>query len=215
MSQETFFKRFHEYEAVRRQIFCRLADPGRTDGGCRDMPSRPWMDLRICCYYDMAEEGLPDAVVPIYEECLLLWDVTADRVLDDAWHNTLRRQHVLFRPLDKVLLEMQDEPECPEDPDIRAGSPLYLLTNTNRAYGAIYMAVPDVLKQIGKDMGTDFYILPSSIHECLILPDTDLADEEELNNLVSLVNRGWVSEKDVLADHVYYYDRLLQHVRSC
>ena len=214
MSQGVLFEYFQDYEVTRKKLFCRLTDPERAEHS-RDILSRPWMDLQICCYYDLAEDGLPDASIPIYKNCLSLWKIAAEKVLDDAWHNTIRKQEILFRPLDSVLLELQGLSEWADEPEVINGSLLYLLTNKDRAYGAIYMAMPDVLKQIGRELGKDFYILPSSIHECLILPDTDLMDEEGLNSLVRMVNSDCVQEKDVLADHVYYYDRLLQHVRSC
>jgi len=77
------------------------------------------------------------------------------------------------------------------------------------------VSVPAVLKRVGRELGTGYYILPSSIHECLILPDTEPVEKEELNSLVAVVNRGFVSERDVLTDHVYYYDRIRNQVRIC
>ena len=209
-----FCERFPEYEVTRKQLFCRLADPCRQEDGCRGVLSRPWLDLRICCYYDMKEEGVPGAALTIYENCLSLWHVTAERVLEDAWRNTTERKTV-FRPLDKVLYELHETMEWMDLTEIRNEASLYVLTNSDRMNGAVYMAVPGVMNRIAKELDADFYILPSSIHECLILPDTGLQDDDWLNHLVSFVNRECVPEEEILTDHVYFYDRMLQHVRPC
>lgn len=215
MNKGFFGTRFSEYETARRQLFCKLTDPNRLAGGCGDMPSRPWMDLRISCYYDMAEDGLPDCGMVIRNDCLSLWHVSGEQVLEDAWKNTVERQRILFSPLDRVLREMEAEREWTEGMDFRERSPLYILTNTERMFGAVYMAVPEVLGLIGEKLESDFYILPSSIHECMILPVTEPADEEGLNRMVSVINRDCVEDAEILADHVYFYDRLLRHVRAC
>ncbi len=214
MSNGILCEDFEKYEVTRNRIFCRLLDPRWQEDGCRDVLSRPWMDLRLCVYYDLEEDGFPGAAVTIYKNCLSLWHVPAEKVLEDAWRNTTERR-ILFRPLESVLHDMQEGAEWPDVPEERSGPPVYVLTNIHKANGAVYMAAPDVLRRIGKRLGKDFYILPSSIHECLILPDTGEEDEEMLNALVSMVNLEYLDEKDVLTDHVYYYDRLLQQVHSC
>ncbi len=215
MNKESFYTRFKDYEQIHDNLFCKLINPRSYAESSKDLLSKPWMDLQICCYYDMAGDGLPDASAVIRSSCLSLWDVSGDKVLEDAWYNTTERQSILFYPLERVLRDLQDDREWPEESEFWESSPLYILSSTNRVFGAVFMAVPAVLMRIGKDLGTNYYILPSSIHECLILPETEAADEKELNTLVSMINKEYVPEKEVLADHVYYYDRMLQQLRIC
>lgn len=215
MNTETFYSRFSQYDLVRKQLFCKLINPHRHPDKWEDTPFRRWMDLRLCCYYDMAEDGLPDTAVTIRNSTLSIWNTGAERVLADAWHNTADRQRVLFCPLGRVLNELEENLSGTRPLSLLEDSPLYILSNTARIFGAVYMAVPDIRRQIGKLLKENYYILPSSIHECLILPDTGMIGAEELNSLVRLVNRDHVAEDEILADHVYYYECAQDAVRLC
>ena len=64
-----------------------------------------------------------------------------------------------------------------------------------------------VLEEIGQKTGSDFFILPSSIHEVLLLPDTGREDSKGLKKVISEVNRTQVAPEEVLSDTLYRYDR--------
>ena len=55
-------------------------------------------------------------------------------------------------------------------------------------------------------MGGDFYILPSSTHEVLIVPKDEMVDLKELEKMVQSVNQEMVAAEEFLSDHVYEYD---------
>ena len=67
---------------------------------------------------------------------------------------------------------------------------------------------PGLLAEIAKKLNCDLYVLPSSIHECIIMPVTELHTKEDLSKMVCHVNEREVLEEEILSDHVYYYDRL-------
>ena len=84
-------------------------------------------------------------------------------------------------------------------------SPLYLLSNKQKTLGAVGIAFPGQADRIAAELGSDYYVIPSSIHECLILRADEGHTPEELNEMVAEVNRTQVSPQEILADHVYYY----------
>ncbi|MBR6173140.1 MAG: hypothetical protein IKQ49_08255 [Eubacterium sp.] len=63
-----------------------------------------------------------------------------------------------------------------------------------------------MLTMIAQQMGTDFFVLPSSVHEVLILPDDGSQDLESLQFMVREINRTEVAPEDRLSDFVYHYD---------
>ncbi len=81
----------------------------------------------------------------------------------------------------------------------------YILTNNVRINGAGVLLYSNSLKQAGEILGEDFYILPSSVHEVLLL-EKRYGEPEELNAMVELVNRTQVMPEEVLTDHVYLYE---------
>ena len=86
---------------------------------------------------------------------------------------------------------------------------LYVITNTMKNLGACALVNLSVQKALYEYFnGKNLYILPSSIHELLILPEDDSFPRsvEELLSMVKAVNSTEVAEDDFLADHVYYFD---------
>lgn len=87
-----------------------------------------------------------------------------------------------------------------------SAAPFHVLTNESGIDGAAVIACPEVLKAVQKQVGEDFYILPSSIHEVLILPKSLTDDVEGLKAMVSSINENEVPPEDRLSDNVYEFD---------
>lgn len=83
---------------------------------------------------------------------------------------------------------------------------LYVLTTASGINGSLAWFYPNTQEKL-KEMGlTDFYVLPSSIHELLIFPDTGIPEEsEELLKIVHEVNETEVDEKDILGYSILHY----------
>jgi hypothetical protein len=84
--------------------------------------------------------------------------------------------------------------------------PLYILTNNRCINGAAYLAYDDVISDFAHQINSSLFILPSSIHELLLLPAPDDGDKGYLNEMVQDINKFVVSDFDYLSDCVYYYD---------
>ena len=85
--------------------------------------------------------------------------------------------------------------------------PMYILTNQNKVNGAGVLARDGVLDKIGELLGSDFYVLPSSTHEVILVPDNGNMQTKELEDMVKEVNATQVPPEDLLSDKVQYYDR--------
>jgi len=84
---------------------------------------------------------------------------------------------------------------------------MFVLSNNLRHFGAACILYNRVLEDIGNQLNEDFYILPSSIHEVIILPISFKPESIELNEMIKEINKTQVSEEEVLSDHAYYYSR--------
>lgn len=84
---------------------------------------------------------------------------------------------------------------------------MFVLTNSCRSYGAACLLYPDIMEVIGTMMGENFYILPSSIHELILVPQSKGLSKPEMEELVKEVNETQVKDEDQLSEHVYYYDK--------
>lgn len=83
---------------------------------------------------------------------------------------------------------------------------MFVLTNESGIFGASALFYPGVIDRISEILGVGFYILPSSVHEVIILPDTGAHDAEALKQMVLEANRTVVKPNEVLSDNVWYYN---------
>lgn len=90
--------------------------------------------------------------------------------------------------------------------------PMYVLTNESRRCGAAAILYEGELDRIGRRLGEDFYILPSSIHEVIIVPMSCGHTREELRKMVKEINITQVSQEEYLSDHVYIYYRKIHEI---
>ena len=70
--------------------------------------------------------------------------------------------------------------------------------------GASLLLQEDIRKQIGECLGSDYFVLPSSIHEVLILPDNGMFEVPALNQMVQEVNETQVEPQERLSDKVQF-----------
>ena len=84
---------------------------------------------------------------------------------------------------------------------------MYVLTNSLRNYGAACLFYPHVLEMVGEMLKEDYYVLPSSVHEVIIVPESKALDADEMSEMVVEINETQVEPEEVLSDHAYFYQR--------
>ena len=83
---------------------------------------------------------------------------------------------------------------------------MYLITNDVCVYGATNMLYDDVLYDVSTKLGEDIFILPSSLHEVLVVP-CSMGNPEDLSQMVREINQNTVREEERLSNQVFKYDR--------
>ena len=92
---------------------------------------------------------------------------------------------------------------------------IYVETTQSKIFGAAVLLYPRFLEHEAEALGRNFYIIPSSVHEVLIIPAEKIEqDADELLEMVKEVNTTQVSDEEVLSDNVYYYDREKNEVKA-
>ena len=150
----------------------------------------------------VAEGGLQ--CIKISKEAMKAYGITLTTLKNTAFKNL--KERVSFMNMAQVLASLMGIPEDEPMEQI----PMWVLSNDTKQYGAAAMFLPSAMQEITEQLQTNkLYILPSSIHEVIVLnaetPDTN-GNTDELLQMVKEVNATTVSPKDKLSDHVYYYD---------
>ena len=81
---------------------------------------------------------------------------------------------------------------------------MWVLTNELGIYGATAMLYDGVLEEAGEKWEQNFYIIPSSVHELILLLEE--WDMEQLDLMIKEVNEREVKDDEILSDHAYLYD---------
>jgi hypothetical protein len=91
--------------------------------------------------------------------------------------------------------------------------PMFILSNRIRSYGASSIFCPAVMRDFADMCGCEKVVmLPSSIHEWMLMPLTDGFDFNEAEETIHEVNEYVIGKNEVLSDHVYIYDREIDKI---
>ena len=164
-------------------------------------------NLAVVFYCLLDKEYGKSATALIYNNNLKNWKVTIDDVYKAALKNTPDLLHCRISSM-AALFEKCGVNVDGKDIDLRdyVPSDMYILTNETKLNGAACILYENVLYDFAQKLGEDLYILPSSVHEVILLPKLSVFEKDELVNMVREVNTEGVAAEEVLSDHVYEYD---------
>ena len=154
-------------------------------------------------------EGM--ASITIRNEHMSFWGVTADQIHELAMVNTREILPVSVQSMNEIMREMFSKDGMPDDmaqlmfEEMPPTQQMYVISNSAKMNGAASMFYEDALSSLSEKLGTDLYILPSSVHE-VIAVSTDMGTPESLSEMVREVNGSQVSAEEQLSDHVYRFD---------
>lgn len=192
------------YEELKGKFACKLIHRGKNEKLLNDIPYVPWMDLAIVVFVLLEVSPYGTATVLVRKEHLEIWGLTEAQLFDEAKKNTPILLPYQFCPMRKLLREI-----CPYavDEGEEEEESLYVLSNKLRSFGAASMLYDGILEKVGQKLGENYYILPSSIHEVIVVPESKSPVKQDLEEMVREINETQVEEEEVLSDRVYYFSR--------
>ena len=204
------------YDGVKDKIVFKLVNTAKNHRFLSRVPHLAFLDLSIVFYVllEATEEGT--AAMAVENSHVQKWNVQTERLWEDAVRNSKKLLPAEFFTMEYALREAlyksagAGEAQEPENLLIRRrdeSDGLYVLSNNLRNYGAACIAYPHVMEMIGEILRRDYYILPSSVHEVVIVPYSQEIRPREMDEMVREINVTQVPEEEVLSSHVYFYDR--------
>lgn len=192
---------FDNYEKARENIFFKLINAKQNKELLQDIPHRRVHDLAIVYFYLVEDEHFNGkGTILIKNEMTKAWSVTEDDLYSVALDNGRMKQPPCLLSMKDLLNEMAGNTIMVDD------CSMYVLSNESKMYGASVILYEGYLKEIYDILGCNFYVLPSSIHEVILIPEREGISASGLLEMVTSVNSSEVSEEDILADSVYFYN---------
>lgn len=197
---------------VQPQIVYKLIHYQKNKDFLEDLPHFAYLDLAIVFYCLVPNDAGENASILIHNSHLGYWDISKDSLLLFAQNNTPKLLPWRFDSLTNLLFPMlsslSEEEElkllqAPENENV----PMYVLTNNRCYFGACCILYPDVLKNISETLKDNLFLLPSSIHEFIIIPASFADNPDDLREIVCEVNLTEVAADEILSDSIYYYNK--------
>lgn len=195
-----------DWEQVKPYIRIRLVRMDGNEEYLKDKPYKKVLDLAMIFVVLLNEKEGEMAAQVLWTQ-MEVWGIDIEELYLTAIDNFRKEEFTITNMASLFPTELAEELEM--------GIDMYIFSTKNRIHGARAMLRVDMLKTFANEKGCNLFILPSSVHEVLLICDEKGICVAGLKAMVSTVNSDpdAIEVEEVLSDSVYYYDRGKGRVR--
>ena len=212
-------KSITEYENAKKKLFIRVSSAEKNEEMLQNVPHQMREDLAITYHLAIRIDDIGVGSTTITNDILKRYGISEEQLHADAMENSpnVRPIHVMVMgSMIEQLMGMGPETILKDESvqniaevisnGMGSENPMFIVTNSQTVDGAGVIFYSEVMDQIGEGFQGDFFILPSSTHETLVIPDNGAFDYRVLEDMVQTINENEVAPEERLSDHVYHYD---------
>ncbi|MCD8362184.1 MAG: DUF5688 family protein [Lachnospiraceae bacterium] len=191
-----------DYDQVKERLTVQLVGREGNEDRLLTIPHQDMEDMSLVYHIDLGPMGGGTGRILITNEMLQAYGISAERLHQDALKSAQERQPFVIRSMNEIMAEFMGT-----EPSEVSGAPdLYVATNPEMKNGACVIAYPGFMEAAAETMKGNFFILPSSLHEVIMVPENGMMSYQELETIVANVNQTQVLPEDQLSGNVYHYD---------
>ena len=194
-----------DYETMSEMLTLQLINRSMNESLLADIPYVPFLeDLAAIVLIDLERDLRACATIKVTSQILELWGVSFEEVYHKAYLNLIKEEAIV-----KSMADTLSELDCNDWLGLENIPMMYILTNTSCIHGATMMLRDTVFKELTEKFESDLVVIPSSIHELLLVPVKDMYIfyKWQFDEMVQTVNREQVDTMEILSDHIYLYRR--------
>lgn len=214
-----------DFESLKKKILVKLINKEQNKELLEEVPYVEFLDLAAVFYVMISNEKIGNGTVLLKDKNLEAFGIDIDELFEIAKENNKRILGSYIEGIEDILLKMMKmrNEEIPADLEKTINEnkemgnilPLYVMSNKYNVLGAACLLDNERLKEFSDEMDSDFYIIPSSIHEIILVPDFAGEEPDSLRDMVKEVNMTQVPVQEVLSDRLYKYRRACKGVSFC
>ena len=192
-----------DFDKAKDHLHLRLI-PGDSPA-LSDTPHVMIEDMALVANLDIvgfAEDGRTCAI--ICDALLAHYGISKDELFEIARDNSVAMEPLRFESLEHKVASLLQEEDI--DVPVDMNNTAYIATNTSGFNGASVIAYPDFNEKAVETMGGSFYMIPSSVHEFILIKDDGGINAKYLNAMIRDVNKNTLKPKDRLSSQCYHYD---------
>ena len=204
-----------DFDNVSKHIFYSLVNKKANEERIKDIPYKDIGDLakiyKVATHMD--KDGVASFIIS--KELIKKWNVDINTIDSIANINTPALFPFTLKGISELINELlldlnkadQDNRRfISEDIGYEESIKMYVLSNNIGIGGASSMLYKGVLKNFATQVNANLYILPSSIHEVIIIPAIYKFNVSDMREMVIEVNKSIVDAGEVLSNEIYFYD---------
>ena len=212
ISRNVDMRQLLDYGRVEENIVYKLINTERNRELLEDVPHTEFLDLSAVYQCMIENEEFGKASVLIHNAHMKMWGVSREELHAAAEGNTQKLQGYEIKAMSDLICEMmaRQEDEGPGTGICDSGSEgsgMYVLSSRSRVDGAACMLYPGLMRDFADALGSSVYIIPSSVHELLLMPAGDPEEAAEIKGIIKDVNDTQLLQEEVLSYSLYRYDR--------
>ena len=199
-----------DYEQMKDKLIMEVVSTEANADMLANVPHVEMEDMSVVYRFVIDSNDDGRATILATNNMIEAMGVTPEQLHEDALKNAPELKPAVITGMSEVMAEMMGmSPEemammgMPTDP---ADEQMFVATVPDKIHGAGVLAYQDFMDQAAERVGGSFYILPSSLHEVLLVPDNGQMSLHDLESMVREVNATQVAPEDKLTDNVYHYD---------
>lgn len=200
---------FMNWDIIKSHVYAKLINADRNREQLSMIPYRLFLDLAVVYYIEVNNsENQETGMILINGHHMSVWGQNERTLYQTALINMRLCHSLVFENIQNILKSF-----VPEGPGLLEGRGslfdmgAYVLTNCRKYYGASQILDKNTLKKISDKIKGDYILLPSSVHEIIILASGRKIEYGVLADMVREINATEVSAEEYLSDHVYVYNR--------
>ena len=202
-----------DWEKAKSNIICKLVNYDLNKDMLQDVPHKQVEDLAVVYMIFVNDFQDEFATILIRDNFLEYYGKTVEDLDAVARENVKRICPPRLSDM-RTILEEHTGTTLPDEME----TSMYVLTNKQKINGAIHILNTDVMDEIGNVFGEKCMVIPSSVHEVIILPyDINEFNHRDLEEMIEEVNETQLTTDEVLSYKAYILDtknhvlRLAEH----
>lgn len=203
------------WEEFRRGVFLRLVNKEKNAALLETIPHREFLDLALVYYYSVPISDEVVGTLVITKEHLEILQISEEVLHQTAISNCDRFQPVKIRCMEDLLYDLGRKVGVEVHGAKNCHPYLFVMTNSKGSFGAAALVFEEELECFSKRINSSFYVLPSSVHEVILVPACPDFSVDYFRSMVKEINETQVDATEVLSDNIYFYDKETKQLCIC
>lgn len=197
------------YEEAKNHLYISVDNIDNFKKLSEKVPYKKMEDFVITARIDIPIPGREGAgSILVSNNLIEKYGISEEKLFEDAIENSAKIHPIKIFTMKDLMIEQGMSSEVADELFGEAPDIMTAVSTQNYCCGASAIFYPGVMEELSEKLGGDFIVIPSSIHETLVVPYTHAMEKNEIENLIKQVNDNEVRPEDRLSYKAFRYDSI-------